>query len=268
MSKLLEIREMRKYYSIRTGLLSKHTGELKAVDGVSIAINEGETLGLVGESGCGKTTLGKVIIRLEEPTEGQLLFRGEDVLSLKGDNLKQYRREVQMVFQDPSASLDPRMTAGDSIGEALLIHGMEDEEERLRKVEELLEEVGLEAGDASRYPHEFSGGQKQRIGIARALALRPSLIIADEPVSALDISIQAQILNLLTELRDEYRVSYLFIAHNMAVVRYLCDRVAVMKAGRIVEEGKVEEIFTSPQNAYTKALLEAAPVPNPYARRL
>ncbi len=268
MSRLMEIRDIRKYYPIRTGFLPKHTGELKAVDGVSIVINEGETLGLVGESGCGKTTLGKVIIRLEEPTEGQLLFRGRDVLSLKGDNLKQYRREVQMVFQDPSASLDQRMTAGDSIGEPLLIHGMEDEEERLRRVGELLEEVGLEAGDASRYPHEFSGGQKQRIGIARALALRPSLIIADEPVSALDISIQAQILNLLTELRDEYRVSYLFIAHNMAVVRYLCDRVAVMKAGKIVEEGRAEEIFTSPQNAYTKALLNAAPVPNPYARRL
>lgn len=264
----MEIRDIRKYYPVRSGFLSKHAGYLKAVDGVSIAINEGETLGLVGESGCGKTTLGRVIIRLEEATGGEMLFRGRDVLSLKGDRLKQYRREVQMVFQDPSASLDPRMNAGDSIGEALLIHGMEDEEERLLRIEELLEEVGLEAGDASRYPHEFSGGQKQRIGIARALALRPSLIIADEPVSALDISIQAQILNLLTELRDEYKVSYLFIAHNMAVVRYLCDRVAVMRAGKIVEEGRAEEIFTSPRHPYTKALLDAAPVPNPYARRL
>lgn len=173
-----------------------------------------------------------------------------------------------MIFQDPSASLDPRMTAGDSIGEALLIHGMEDEWERMRRVEELLNEVGLEASDYSKYPHEFSGGQKQRIGIARALALRPSLIIADEPVSALDISIQAQILNLLSELKSEHRLSLLFIAHNMGVIKYLCDRVAVMKDGRIVEEGSVEEVFTSPQHPYTKALLEAMPVPNPHARRL
>lgn len=267
-SKLLEIREIRKYYPIRPGFLSGHAGDIRAVDGVSLTIHEGETLGLVGESGCGKTTLGKVIIRLEEPTQGEVLFRGGNIFPLKDDDLKRYRREVQMIFQDPAASLDPRMTAGDSIGEALLIHGKEDEEERMRRVEELLEEVGLEASHASRYPHEFSGGQKQRIGIARALALRPSLIIADEPVSALDISIQAQILNLLTELKSEHNVSLLFIAHNMGVIRYLCDRVAVMKAGRIVEEGKVEEIFTSPQHPYTKALLEAAPVPNPHARRL
>ena len=265
---LLEILELRKYYPVRPGFLSGHAGDVKAVDGVSLTIHEGETLGLVGESGCGKTTLGKVIIRLEEPTGGEVLFRERNIFSLKGDDLKRYRREVQMIFQDPSASLDPRMTAGDSIGEALLIHGMEDEEERLGRVEELLEEVGLEASHASRYPHEFSGGQKQRIGIARALALRPSLIIADEPVSALDISIQAQILNLLTELKREHNLSLLFIAHNMGVIRYLCDRVAVMKAGRIVEVGEVEEIFTAPEHPYTKALLEAAPVPNPHARRL
>jgi peptide/nickel transport system ATP-binding protein len=266
--KLLEIRDIRKYYPIRQGFLSRHAGELKAVDDVSLEINEGETLGLVGESGSGKTTLGKVIIRLEEPTEGEVLFRGSNIFSLEGDELKNYRRQVQMIFQDPSASLDPRMTAGDSIGEALLIHGMEDEDERMRRVGELLKKVGLETGDYSRYPHEFSGGQKQRIGIARALALRPGLIIADEPVSALDISVQAQILNLLSELKSEYRLSLLFIAHNMGVVRYLCDRVAVMKAGRIVEEGGVEEVFTEPQNPYTKALLKAAPVPNPHARRL
>lgn len=259
---MLEVKGLRKCYPVRSGLFSRHVENLRALDNVSLAIREGETLGLVGESGCGKTTLGRVIIRLEEPTEGEVLFEGENVLSLKGDYLKRYRRRVQMIFQDPSASLDPRMTAGDSIAEGLLIHGMED------VVEELLEEVGLEAGDASKYPHEFSGGQRQRIGIARALALKPKLIIADEPVSALDISIQAQILNLLIELQEEYKVSYLFIAHNMAVIRYLCDRVAVMKAGRIVEEGKVEEIFTSPQHPYTKALLDAAPVPNPHARRL
>jgi ABC-type oligopeptide transport system ATPase subunit len=267
LNRLLEIREIRKYYPIRSGFLSKHAGDLKAVDSVSLEINEGETLGLVGESGSGKTTLGKVIIRLEEPTEGEVLFRGRNIYSMEGDELKQYRREVQMIFQDPSASLDPRMTAGDSIGEALLIHGME-EGNRLRRVGELLMEVGLLASDASRYPHEFSGGQKQRIGIARALALRPSLIIADEPVSALDISVQAQILNLLSELKRKHRLSLLFIAHNMGVIRYICDRVAVMKAGRIVETGSVEEVFTSPQHPYTKALLEAAPVPNPHVRRL
>ncbi len=268
MSKILEIREVRKYYPIRQGFLSKHAGDLKAADGVSLEINEGETLGLVGESGSGKTTLGKMIIRLEEPGEGEVLFREKNIFSLEGDELKNYRRQVQMIFQDPSASLDPRMTAGDSIGEALLIHGMEDEGERMRRVGELLTEVGIQAGDASRYPHEFSGGQKQRIGIARALALRPSLIIADEPVSALDISVQAQILNLLSELKSKHGLSLLFIAHNMGVIRYLCDRVAVMKAGRIVEKGGVEEVFTSPRHPYTKALLDAAPVPNPHVRRL
>ncbi len=268
MSKLLEIREIRKYYPVRSGILSRQAGELKAVEGVSLEINEGETLGLVGESGSGKTTLGKVIIRLEEPTQGEVLFRGRNIFSLKGDELKSYRMQVQMIFQDPSASLDPRMTTGDSIGEALLIHGMEDEGERMRRVGELLKEVGLEASDASRYPHEFSGGQKQRIGIARALVLRPILIIADEPVSALDISVQAQILNLLSELKNDHGLSLLFIAHNMGVIRSLCDRVAVMKAGRIVETGSVEEVFTSPQHPYTKALLDAAPVPNPHVRRL
>ncbi len=266
--KLLEIRNIRKYYAMRQGFLSRQARELKAVDGVSLEINEGDTLGLVGDSGSGKTTLGKMIIRLEEPTQGEVLFRGSNIFSLKGDELKHYRQQVQMIFQDPSASLDPRMTAGDSIGEALLIHGMEDGEERMSRVGELLEEVGLGAGDASRYPFEFSGGQKQRIGIARALALRPGLIIADEPVSALDISVQAQMLNLLSELKNEHGLSLLFITHNMGVIRYLCDSAAVMKAGRIVEEGSVEEVFTSPQHPYTKALLEAAPVPNPHVRRL
>jgi ABC-type oligopeptide transport system ATPase subunit len=266
--KLLEIRKLKKYYPVQRGFLSRHSDIVKAVDGISLDINEGETVGLVGESGCGKTTLGKVIIRLEEPFEGEVLFKGMNIISLKGNEMKKYCREVQMIFQDPSASLDPRMTVGDTVGEALLIHGLEDESERMKKVGKLLNEVGLEAGDYSRYPHEFSGGQRQRIGIARALALRPKLIIADEPVSALDISVQAQILNLLTELKEEYKMSYLFIAHNMAVIRYLCDRVAVMKAGRIVEEGEVEEIFEKPKHPYTKALLEAAPVLNPHTRRL
>lgn len=265
--KLLEIRDLRKYYPIRRGIL-RYEGEVRAVDGVSLSISEGETLGLVGESGCGKTTLGKVIIRLEEPTGGEVLFKGKNIFSFKGDELKQYRREVQMIFQDPQASLDPRMTAGETIGEALLIHGMQDEKERLERVKELLVEVGLEEEHASRYPHEFSGGQKQRIGIARALALKPKLIIADEPVSALDVSIRAQIINLLSQLQKEYRVSYLFIAHNMGLIKHVCNRVAVMEAGRIVEEGGVEEVFSAPEHACTRTLLASLPVPNPYAKRL
>lgn len=265
---LLEIKDLKKYFPIRAGLLSQHIGDIKAVDGVSLAIKVGETLGLVGESGCGKTTLAKVVMRLEEPTTGQVLFKGRNIFSFVGEELSRYRRDVQMIFQDPQASLDPRMTIGESIGEALLIHGIEDEEERLRRVEELLLEVGLEAEHATRYPHEFSGGQKQRIGIARALALRPSIIVADEPVSALDISIQAQILNLLKDLQEQHRLSYLFVAHNMAVIKYMSDRVAVMKAGRIVEEASVDDVFESPQHEYTKSLLAAVPVPNPYAKRL
>jgi peptide/nickel transport system ATP-binding protein/oligopeptide transport system ATP-binding protein len=265
---LLEIRNLKKYYPIRAGLISKHIGDIKAVDGVSLSIKPKETLGLVGESGCGKTTLGKVILRLEEPTEGHVFFNGWDIFELEGEDLKRYRREVQMIFQDPQASLDPRMSVGESIGEALLIHGVEDEDERMNRVEELLLEVGLEAEHAWRYPHEFSGGQQQRIGIARALALKPSLIVADEPVSALDISIQAQILNLLSELQREHGLSYLFIAHNMGVIRYISDRVAVMKAGRIVEEGTVDEVFEAPKHPYTKSLLAAVPVPDPTVKRL
>ncbi|MFQ5814946.1 MAG: ABC transporter ATP-binding protein [Candidatus Hydrothermarchaeaceae archaeon] len=265
---LLEIRNLKKYYPISAGLLSKHIGDVKAVDGVSLSIKPRETLGLVGESGCGKTTLGKMILRLEEPTDGQVLFKGRDILSFEGEELKRYREEVQMIFQDPQASLDPRMMVGESIGEAFLIHGVDDEDERVSRVEELLVEVGLEADHASRYPHEFSGGQKQRIGIARALALRPSLIVADEPVSALDISIQAQILNLLAELQREYGLSYLFIAHNMGVIKYVSDRVAVMQAGRIVEGATVKEVFEAPQHSYTRSLLAAVPVPNPRVKRL
>ncbi|MDP2766685.1 MAG: ABC transporter ATP-binding protein [Candidatus Methanoperedens sp.] len=263
---ILEVKGLKTYFFTRRGIV-------KAVDDVSFDLKRGEVLCLVGESGSGKTVSALSILGLLEPPgrvmEGEVMLDGEELRQYTPEQLRRIRgKRIAMIFQDPSASLDPRMTAGDSIGEALLIHGMEDEVERLRRVEELLEEVGLERGHAYRYPHEFSGGQKQRIGIARALALRPSLIIADEPVSALDISIQAQILNLLTELKSEHKLSLLFIAHNMGVVRYLCDRVAVMKAGRIVEVGEVEEIFTSPQHAYTKALLEAAPVPNPHAKRL
>jgi oligopeptide transport system ATP-binding protein len=267
-AELLEINDIRKYFPIRSGLLARHVDDVKAVDGVSLSIKEGETLGLVGESGSGKTTLGKVILRLEKPTSGQALCKGADIFSLKGEDLRNYRKDVQMIFQVPQASLDPRMTAGDSIGEALLIHGMTDETERLERVGELLVEVGLEKGHASRYPHEFSGGQQQRIGIARALALTPKLIVADEPVSALDVSIQAQILNLLVKLQKDYGLSYIFIAHNMSVIRYVSDRVAVMKSGRIVESGSVEEVFESPKHPYTKSLLDAVPIPNPRVKRL
>jgi len=265
---LLEIRNLKKYYPITEGFLSKHVGDIKAVDDVSLSIKAGETLGLVGESGCGKTTLGKVLLRLEEPTDGQVFFKGRDILKFKGKDLKHYRAQVQMIFQDPQASLDPRMTVGESIGEALIIHGMEDDRERLDRVRELLVEVGLEPDYISRYPHEFSGGQKQRIGIARALALKPSLIVADEPVSALDISIQAQILNLLSDLKKQHGLSYLFIAHNMGVIKYVSDNVAVMKAGKIVEESPVRKIFEEPEHSYTKSLLEAVPVPNPKLKRL
>lgn len=253
---LLEVADLRKYYPLTHGFLyQRKVGDVKAVDGVSFFVNEGETLGIVGESGCGKSTLGRTIIRLEEPTSGKILFKGTNISFLEGKNLKWIRKEMQMIFQDPHSSLDPRMTVGDSIGEALVIHRISGG----RKVEELLEKVGLPADFASRYPHELSGGQKQRIGIARALAVRPKLIIADEPVSALDISVQASILNLLMDLQEEFGLTYLFIAHNLSVVHHIADRVAVMYLGKFVEQGSSEELFENPLHPYTKALLSAIP---------
>ncbi len=257
--KLLEVKNLKKYYPVTGGLLSRHLGDVRAVDGVSLYIKEGEALGLVGESGCGKSTLGRVILRLEEPTQGEIAYQGINVIKLNKSQLRELRKEIQIIFQDPQSFLDPRMTVGQSIGEALLIHGVKDEQERAQRVAEILERVGLEAQHALRYPHEFSSGQRQRIGIGRALILNPKLIIADEPVSALDVSIQAQILNLMLDLREEFGLAYLFIAHDLSVIRHVSHRVAVMYLGKIVELAEKNEIFQNALHPYTEALLSAIP---------
>ncbi|MFC2059560.1 ABC transporter ATP-binding protein [Chloroflexota bacterium] len=257
--KLLEIRELKKYYPVTGGLLPRLLGEIRAVDGVSLYIREGETLGLVGESGCGKSTLGRVILRLEEPSGGRIIYQGIDVTELGKNELRGLRKEIQIIFQDPESSLDPRMTVEQSVGEALLIHGMKDDRERSKKVTEILELVGLERQHALRYPHEFSSGQRQRIGIGRALAVNPKLIVADEPVSALDVSIQAQILNLMLDLQEEFGLAYLFIAHDLSVIRQVSHRIAVMYLGKIVEIAGREELFQNALHPYTEALLSAIP---------
>lgn len=256
---LLSIKKLKKYYPVTAGLFSQHVGDVKAVDDVSFAIQQGEILGLVGESGCGKSTLGRTILRLEVPTSGEIIYKGTDILKVDKRELRELRKELQIVFQDPDASLDPRMTVGDSIGEPLNIHNVGTEQERRDRVAELMNQVGLEAGQAGLYPHEFSGGQKQRVGIARALAINPRLIIADEPVSALDVSIQAQILNLLLDVQQEFALSYLFIAHDLSVIKHMADRVAVMYLGKIVELAEKDEIFQNPLHPYTEALLSAVP---------
>jgi oligopeptide transport system ATP-binding protein len=257
--KLLEVKDLKKYYPVTGGLLSQHLGDIKAVDGVSFYIEEGETLGLVGESGCGKSTLGRAILRLEEPTEGEIIYQGTDITKLDKRGLRGLRKEIQIIFQDPQSSLDPRMTVGQSIGEALLIHGMKDDKERAQRVADILERVGLERQHALRYPHEFSSGQRQRIGIGRALTVNPKLIIADEPVSALDVSIQAQILNLMLDLRNEFGLAYLFIAHDLSVIRQVSHRVAVMYLGKIVELADRGALFENALHPYTEALLSAIP---------
>ena len=256
---LLEITNLKKYYPVTTGLLSQHVGDIKAVDGVSFHIGEREILGLVGESGCGKSTLGRTILRLEEPTGGEILYRGTDITRLGKRELRELRREMQIILQDPDASLDPRMTVGDSICEPLVIHDIGDEKERMERVADLMEQVGLEAGQASHHPHEFSGGQKQRVGIARALAINPKLIIADEPVSALDVSIQAQILNLMMDIQEKFGLAYLFIAHDLSVIKHMAHSVAVMYLGKIVELASKQEMFENPLHPYTEALLSAVP---------
>ncbi len=261
---LLEVRDLKVYFPIREGLIiQRHIGDVRAVDGVSFEIARGETLGLVGESGCGKSTTGRAIIRLIDPTAGTISFEGTDIAGLKTKELKSMRRRMQMIFQDPYSSLDPRMTAGGIVAEPMDIHGVGTPPERRARVRELLETVGLNPDYAVRYPHEFSGGQRQRIGVARALALDPDLVIADEPISALDVSIQAQIINLLERLQDTLGLTYLFIAHDLSVVRHISDRIAVMYLGRIVELAPSRELNRKPLHPYTVALLSAVPVPDP-----
>jgi peptide/nickel transport system ATP-binding protein len=260
---LVETIHMKKYFPIKAGLLQREVARVHAVDDVSIQVFEGETLGLVGESGCGKSTFGRTIVRLLEPTEGDVKFQGQSIAKLKTRALRPLRREMQMVFQDPYASLNPRKRVGSIIGTPLKIHGIGDGGERRRRVQELLEVVGLSPEHYNRFPHEFSGGQRQRIGVARALALRPKLIVADEPVSALDVSIQAQMINLLEELQDEFSLTYVFIAHDLGVVRHVSDRIAVMYLGKLVELSPAEELYQRPIMPYTEALLSAVPIPDP-----
>jgi peptide/nickel transport system ATP-binding protein/oligopeptide transport system ATP-binding protein len=264
---LLIVQDLKKYFPIRGGLLQRTVAQVKAVDGVSFVVKKGETLGLVGESGCGKTTVGRTILRLTPATSGTVTFEGRDVFKLRGSQLKGLRRDMQIIFQDPYSSLDPRMPVGESVGEGLLVHGMRDAKKRNEIVIEMLRKVGLEDYHARRYPHEFSGGQRQRIGIARALALRPKFIICDEPVSALDVSIQSQVLNILKDLQAEFGLTYLFIAHNLSVVEHISDRVGVMYLGKLVELTDRETLFREPLHPYTKALLSAIPIPDPTAKR-
>jgi oligopeptide transport system ATP-binding protein len=260
---ILDVRELQTYFPIRRGFLQRVVGHHKAVDGVSFTIAPGETLGLVGESGCGKTTVGRTILALQPATGGQVLFEGKDVFRQDAASLRRMRRDMQIIFQDPGGSLNPRMRVGRIVGEPLEVHGMAEGEELRERVEALLERCGLWRAAADRYPHEFSGGQRQRIGIARALALQPKLIVCDEPTSALDVSVQSEILNLLADLQDQFGLSYLFISHDMAVIHHICDRIAVMKDGKIVEEGTRDAVIGSPTHAYTKRLLLAVPECDP-----
>ncbi|MGW0822245.1 ABC transporter ATP-binding protein [Streptomyces sp. NPDC002845] len=265
---LLEVRGLHKHYPLTQGILfKKQVGAVKAVDGVDFELGAGETLGIVGESGCGKSTVARMLVSLEKPTAGSITYKGEDLGKLSGKALKAVRRNIQMVFQDPYTSLNPRMTVGDIIGEPYEIHPeAAPKGDRRRKVRELLDVVGLNPEYINRYPHQFSGGQRQRIGIARGLALRPEIIVADEPVSALDVSVQAQVINLMDRLQGEFGLSYVFIAHDLSIVRHISDRVGVMYLGRIVETGRDAEIYDHPTHPYTQALLSAVPVPDPEAR--
>lgn len=266
-SVLLRVQQLKKYFPLRSGIMSRITGQVHAVDNVSFALKTGETLGLVGESGCGKSTVARLLLRLIEPTAGEVIFDGKNIYALDRAELRQLRRQMQIIFQDPYASLNPRMTIMEIVGEALSYHKIATGQEKKERVQQLLARVGLRPEHAYRYPHEFSGGQRQRIGIARALALNPKFIIGDEPVSALDVSIQAQVLNLLLELQTEFHLTYLIIAHDLRVVEHISDRVAVMYLGKIVELAEAAEIYRQPLHPYTQALLSAIPAPDPKAKR-
>lgn len=264
---ILEVKGLKKYFDIQGGIFGKKVGEVKAVDGVSFSVNPGEILGIVGESGCGKSTTGKAILRLVEPTEGEIKFEGRDITQLNDEEMRKLRRDMQIIFQDPFASLNPRHTVEKIISEPLLVHGMKSAKERRERVYDLLNVVGLSRYHARRYPHQFSGGQRQRIGIARALANNPKLVICDEPVSALDVSVQSQILNLMEDLRDTFNLTYIFIAHDLSVVKHISDRVGVMYLGNIVEMADKEALYDDPKHPYTRALLSAVPLPDPDIER-
>ncbi len=263
---ILQVKDLVKYFPVRSGILQRVTAQVKAVDGVSFDVRRGETIGLVGESGCGKTTTGRTIMRLTDPTRGAIIFEGQDIAKLSAGQMKHTRKDMQIIFQDPYSSLDPRVPVGESIGEGLLIHGTP-KSEREQIVSEMLKRVGLHPEHSRRYPHEFSGGQRQRIGIARALSMQPKLIVADEPVSALDVSIQSQVLNILKDLQRDFGLTYLFIAHNLSVVEHISDRVGVMYLGKMAELCDRNELFENPRHPYTQALLSAIPVPDPRIRR-
>lgn len=265
--RLMVVKNLKKYFPVKTGVLQRVSAYVQAVDDVSFEVKKGETLGLVGESGCGKTTVGRTVLRLTNPTSGSVEFDGKDILKLSGNELKAVRRDMQIIFQDPYASLDPRLRVGDSVMEGLEIHRIGNRKDRYQMAIDILKKVGLEEYHARRYPHEFSGGQRQRIGIARALALKPRFIVCDEPVSALDVSIQSQVLNILKDLQDEFGLTYLFIAHNLGVVEHISDRVAVMYLGKIVELTTRDELFRNPLHPYTKALMSAIPIPDPTLKR-
>ena len=261
---LVEVKDLKMYFPITQGIvIQKHVGDIKAVDGITFNIHRGETLGLVGESGCGKSTTGRAILQLYTPTAGEVHFEGQDIVKMKGESLRKMRRRMQMIFQDPYASLNPRMTVGNIIAEPLEVHNILKRSERRDRVKELLEVVGLNPYFINRYPHEFSGGQRQRIGVARALALNPDFIVADEPISALDVSIQAQVINLLEDLQEQFGLTYLFIAHDLSVVRHISDRIAVMYLGKLVELADRFTLYDNPLHPYTQALLSAVPIPDP-----